>query len=80
MKAFQHALCNDVIEVPKGHDQEKYRVNAIPLMRTHVGGTPAVASFWKPSEEELQQLRNGASVALWLIGHTMPPAAIEVQP
>jgi hypothetical protein len=39
-----------------------------------------VASFWKPSPEEMQLLIDGGSVALFVFSQTHPPVAIGVEP
>lgn len=38
--------------------------------RTHVGDLSAVASYWRPSVEELAVLNAGGSIALWVLGAT----------
>jgi len=43
-------------------------------------GVPHVVSFWMPTAEELATLNAGGTVALWIVGRTMPPAAVSVEP
>jgi len=79
MQRVQHPSNNGVLGAPEGWDQSSLPVNALPITRTEVNGVPAVASFWKPSAEELERLNAGGSVSLWVIGGTMPPVALEVE-
>ena len=80
MNRMQHPSNNAVLGAPAGWDQEQLPCGALPITRTEWDGMPAVVSFWKPSAEELALLNAGGSVSLWLIGQTMPPAALGVEP
>ncbi|MCK4121397.1 hypothetical protein HFK83_03305 [Ralstonia pseudosolanacearum] len=80
MQRVQHPTNNSVLGAPEGWDQSVLPVGAMPITRTEVNGVPAVASYWKPSADELAQLNAGGSVALWVLGPTMPPVAVEVEP
>ena len=80
MNRTQHPSNNDVLGAPKGWDQTRAAVSALPITRTEFEGHPAIISFWRPSAAEIEQLRNGALVALWTIGASTPPVALEVEP
>lgn len=43
-------------------------------------GLAAVVSYWRRTKEELAILQAGGSVALWVIGATMPQVSLEVDP
>ncbi|NSX15986.1 hypothetical protein HTY52_18030 [Cupriavidus taiwanensis] len=79
MNKIQHPSNNDVLGAPAGWNQRELPVSALPITRTNVAGQPAVVSYWKPSAAELAALNAGGSVALWVIGQTMPPVALEVE-
>lgn len=53
---------------------------ALPITRTLCDGLPAVVSYWKPTENELAILTGGGSIALWVVGATMPPIMLVVDP
>ncbi|WP_373379901.1 hypothetical protein [Cupriavidus nantongensis] len=78
MNKIQHPSNNDVLGAPAGWNQRELPVSALPITRRDVAGQPAVVSYWKPTAEELAALNAGASVALWVIGQSMPPVALEV--
>lgn len=80
MNRTQHPSNNDVLAAPQGWDQTRMGVSALPITRTEIEGKPAVVSFWRPTADEIEQLRQGGLVALWTIGTTTPPVAIEVEP
>ena len=40
---------------------------------------PAVVSYWCPSAEELAVLNAGGSIALWVLGMSMPPVNLSVE-
>lgn len=52
--------------------------NTVPLaIRDEVqDGVAFVVSYWQPSSAELATLNAGGSVALWIMGRTMPPAFV----
>lgn len=39
-----------------------------------------IASFWKPTADELRTLRDGGSVVLYIFSQAHPPVSIGVQP
>jgi hypothetical protein len=53
---------------------------ALPVTRTLCDGLPAVVSYWKPTENELAILASGGSIALWVVGASMPPIMLAVDP
>jgi hypothetical protein len=78
MNRMQHPSNNSVLGAPAGWDQKELPCGALPITRTECEGLPAVVSFWKPTAEELAMLNAGGSVALWVIGQTMPPVSLTV--
>lgn len=77
MKWVQSKAANSVLLPPAGMTNEECR--PLPVIRfQYVDGTPAVASEWLPSKEELELLNSGATVQLLFIGMTHPPVNIEV--
>jgi hypothetical protein len=80
MNRHQHPSNNGVLGAPKGWDQGELPCGALPITRTEIDGMPAVVSYWKPTAEELAALAAGGSVALWVIGTTMPPVSLVVEP
>jgi hypothetical protein len=79
MNRIQHPSNNAVLGAPAGWGQKELPCSALPITRTECEGIPAVVSFWKPTVEELAQLNAGGSVALWVIGQTMPPVSLTVE-
>lgn len=78
MRKTQHPTNNAVLGAPTGWDQGELPCGALPITRTEVDGVPAVVSYWTPSAQELAALNAGKPVALWVVGQTMPPVALEV--
>ena len=78
MNFIQHPTNNAVLGAPKGWDQSQLPCSALPITRTDMDGLPAVVSFWKPTADELKALNAGQSVALWIVGGTMPPVSLTV--
>lgn len=80
MNKHQHHTNNGVLDAPKGWDQAQLPSDALPISRIEVEGMPAVVSYWKPSENELAALAAGGSIALTVLGVTMPPVTLAVDP
>ena len=83
MNKHQHPSNNDVLGAPKGWDQGALPCSALPITRIIYeceGGQQGVMSFWKPTAEELAVLNAGGSVVLSVLGVTMPPVQLSVDP
>lgn len=78
MRPTQHPSNNRVLGAPAGVSQEELPCRAIAITDCVHAGVQAVASFWRPSAEELATLNAGGLVALIVPGSTMMSAAIEV--
>lgn len=78
MNKHQHHTNNAVLGAPAGWDQAHLPCDALPITRTEVEGMPAVVSYWKPSDNELAMLAAGGSIALTVLGVTMPPVMLAV--
>ena len=78
MNSYLHHTNNDVLGAPKGWEQAKLPCSALPITRTECDGIPAVVSYWKPTENEMAILAGGGSIALWVVGSTMPPVMLAV--
>jgi hypothetical protein len=76
----QHKSNNGVLGAPVGWDQGELPCGALPITHSECEGKPVVISYWTPTAEELAQLNAGAPVALWVIGKTMPPVSLTVDP
>ncbi len=77
MRPTQHPSNNDVLRAPAGATVEECRPLAITRIK-YEDGTPAVWSFWKPTEQEIQAIAGGAVIRLSAIGQTHPPVHIGV--
>ena len=42
-------------------------------------GTPVIISLWKPTQEELEELKNGGGIYLMIQGVGIPPLNMEVK-
>lgn len=80
MNRHQHPSNNDVLGAPKGWDQGELPCSALPITRIKVEGMAAVVSYWRPSENELAILAAGGSIALTVLGVSMPPVMLAVDP
>ena len=77
MDRHQHPTNNDVLGAPPGVPIDE--CNALPITRIQYSdGTPAVASYWRPTPAELALLAAGAAVRLVVLGTTHPPLMLGV--
>lgn len=80
MRPTQHPSNNRVLGAPIGWDQSELPCGALAITDMVVDGIPRVVSFWRPDADELAALNAGGTVALWIVGRTMPPASLSVEP
>ena len=80
MNRHLHHTNNAVQGAPGDRLQPGRPGEALPITRTLCDGLPAVVSYWKPTENELAILAGGGSIALWVVGATMPPIMLAVDP
>lgn len=80
MNKHQHPSNNDVLGAPKGWDQGALPCAALPITRAKFGDMEAVVSYWRPSAEDLAVLNAGGSIELSILGRTMPPVMLSVDP
>lgn len=80
MRPTQHTSNNQVLGAPAHWEQDPTPCSALAITRGVEDGLPVVASFWRPSAEELAQLQAGALVRLSIVGNAMPPVRLDVEP
>jgi hypothetical protein len=77
MKPVRHNACNDVLRGGAPH------IPDLHIRRgdeSDDGCMPVVASYWKPTPEELRELVDGGAVEVVIVGHTHPPISIRTAP
>lgn len=74
----RHPTNNLVLGAPAGWDQTVLPCDALAVTRVDWNGQPALVSYWVPTPEEIAALAAGAKVALWILGESHPPVALEV--
>lgn len=75
---FEHHPSNNMIlGAPKGTEDWVSKLPATMMVQDD--GT-VIASFWKPTPEELAQLNAGQHVVLYVYGTSHPVVAIGVAP
>jgi hypothetical protein len=81
MRATQHPSNTRVLGAPEGWNQGDLPCHAIPVTdQVYPEGIRAVVSYWQPTAEELAVLNAGGLIGLSVIGITMPPVAVFVEP
>lgn len=66
MKAFNNSYCNTVFVAEGCEDLPAYK------------GDGWIATFWKPTAEELVMLQAGMPIKLSFVGNQLPPVSLEV--
>lgn len=75
MKFHQHSTNNMMLGPPPGMTN----CDKLPAtMMTEPEVT--IATFWRPTEEELEVIKRGGSVVLYVWGTAHPPVALGVVP
>ena len=77
MRPTQHESNNDVLRAPSGSTVDECRPLAITRIK-YEDGSPAVWSYWEPSDAERAAIAGGALILLSTLGSTHPPVFIGV--
>lgn len=80
MRPMQHPSNNCVLEAPQGWDQKSTECSSLPVTVTEVNGLPCVFSYWTLEEKDIELIKAGGSIALVIVGRSMPPVSIGVTP
>lgn len=75
MKIVQHKTSNHVLGDPPNWDHKELPCSALPVRVDDV----CLTSHWKPSESEIEQLKNGGFIALSIFGRVHPVVSIFVE-
>jgi hypothetical protein len=74
MKYHQHSTNNLILRAPLGMAD----CGDLPATLMNEEGGTIMASFWRPSPEELKTLNEGGSIVLYVYGVSHPPVSIGV--
>jgi hypothetical protein len=64
-----------VLGAPQDWDQSKVECQGLPIFDTEDGW---MVSQWKPNELEIETLRHGGSLMLWVFGTAHPVVGLDV--
>lgn len=54
--------------------------STLPILDTLVGDVPWMISAWQPTPEEIEDIKRGASIHLWIQGTVHPVVGMAVGP
>ena len=78
MRITQHHSNNEVLKAPDGMTVEECR--AAPITRIgYSDGTPAIAKYWEPSQNERALIASGCKVRVEILGDVMPPMIVTAE-
>jgi hypothetical protein len=83
MRYIQHPSNNKVLGAPEGWDQEELPVGALPVTLATVDcqpKLPVMVSFWVPDVAELESIKAGKPIRLWVHGTVHPIVGMDVEP
>ena len=78
MNRMQHPTCNDVLRAPPDTPIEEVTPLAITRWQ-YADGTHAIATYWRPTEQELALIAAGHPVRLLNLGTFFPPVILGVE-
>ncbi len=73
MEVVKMPLCNLHLVPPPGMEDNVYAMHAWTDGKR-------IVSWWKPTMEEIEQLRQGGHIVLSVVGYRQPPIAVLVEP
>jgi hypothetical protein len=60
------------------NDLKTGHCDPLPVREFNINGVPAMESFWEPSADEIEQIKNGANISLVVIGTAHPPVSLRI--
>lgn len=79
MNPIVHGSNNHVFGPPQAWDHDKVPCEMLSVTLTELDGTPAIASYWMPSAEELKALNQGKAVVLFVLSNSHPVVSLGVE-
>lgn len=79
MNPTQHKTNNKVFGAPKDWDQKELPCSAIAVTVHKDSQGTILSTFWRPTTEEIEQLKVGALVRIWVFGEGLPPMSVTVE-
>lgn len=69
-----------VFGAPAGHDNETepLKISDLPIQDTILDGFPFMVSAWEPTPAELESLKKGAPILLYIGGNIHPVVSVIV--
>lgn len=69
-----------VFTAPAGHDnaEEDLKIGDLAIQDVQIDGAPFMVSAWEPTPQELESLKKGACVYLYIGGTRHPVVALSV--
>jgi len=78
MKAIEHPTTTRDLGAPQGWDQRKLSCGSLPISDSHMAGVPCMYSYWQPTSEEIELIKQGAVIQLGVVGQGHPPVSMQV--
>jgi hypothetical protein len=75
----QHPSNNKVLGAPPNWDQSKTYCNALPVTSVVDGERVSLVSYWQPTPEELDAIKAGAPIMLWIHSAVHPVVSLGVE-
>jgi hypothetical protein len=81
MKAVEFQGQSVVLNPPKGWDNggDTAQCGALPIQLQDQDGMPVMRSAWRPSQEEILALLEGAHICVGIVGTAHPPIQVYVE-
>jgi hypothetical protein len=77
MRKTQHPSNTHALGAPTGMSIEECSALPVTIFK-YEDGTPAIASWWTPTQEELVRINCGQPIKLTILGTMQPPVSVEV--
>lgn len=68
---------NKVYTKPEGQTDEQCM--SLSVHKTIIDGVPTFISAWKPSYEDIEAIKAGKPIWLYIQSHSLPPASLQTE-
>lgn len=67
-----------ILGAPSDWDGDEIPCGALPVRRVPVPGGQCMVSAWEPTPDEIDRMKSGETVKLWIFGTSHPVVALTV--
>jgi len=78
MDILKHDNTTRELGAPSNWDDKNSSCSTLPIVDMQTNNGNAMVSFWQPNEKEIEALKKGEPIQLWIYGDLHPVVAVHI--